>query len=76
MTGNLDVPDEFEEWPFDARSFVLAEANTAIELREEINALAGLAGAVDGSDSAAQFTKEELATLVMALGGPQGSPDS
>ena len=68
---NIDVPDEFDDWPYDARSFVLAEANSAVELREEVNSLVGLSSEEFDSDNAASFTKEELAELIMALGGPQ-----
>jgi hypothetical protein len=68
---NLTVPDEFDEWPHDARAFVLAEANGATDLREEINTLAGLSSDEYRSDNAGSFTKEQLATLVLALGGPQ-----
>lgn len=72
MAGaNIDVPAEYDDWPHDARAFVLAEANTAVDLREEINSLVGFTSEDLESDSAAQFTKEELAELIMALGGPQ-----
>ena len=70
--SDLTVPDEFGEWPFEARQFVLAEANTAIELREEICGLVGLPTKDWSSDAASQFTKAEMAMLVMALGGPDG----
>ena len=71
MSGlNLDVPDEYDEWPHDARAFVLAEANTAAELRTEIDSLAGLSSEWE-ADDCASFTKDELAAVVMALGGPQ-----
>ncbi|MFD1515089.1 hypothetical protein [Halomarina rubra] len=70
--SDLTVPEEFDNWPFDVRSFVLAEANTAVELREQIDSLAGLSSDDWESDNAGAFTKTELATLVMALGGPQG----
>ncbi|WP_135302619.1 hypothetical protein [Haloarcula amylovorans] len=69
---NLEIPNEFEEWPHGARSFTLAEANTAKDLRREINSLAGLSSDDVTHDKAGQFTKEQLATLVMALGGPNG----
>ena len=68
---NLTVPDEFDDWPHETRSFVLAEANGTIDLREEINSLAGLSSGDYQSDNAGSFTKEQLATLVLALGGPQ-----
>lgn len=71
MSGlNLTIPDEADEWPHEARTFVLAEANTAAELRQEIDSLAGMTNDAD-DDKAAAFTKDELAQLVLALGGPQ-----
>lgn len=71
MSGlNLTIPDEADEWPHEARAFVLAEANTAADLRQEIDSLAGMTNDAD-DDKAAAFTKDELAQLVLALGGPQ-----
>jgi len=71
MSGlNLTIPDEADEWPHEARAFVLAEANTAKELRQEIDSLAGMPNDAD-DDKAGAFTKDELAQLVLALGGPQ-----
>ena len=67
---NLTVPDKYSEWPHDARSFVLAEANTASEIRREIDSLAGMSHD-SASDTPGRFTKEELTQIVMALGGPQ-----
>ena len=69
---SVTVPDEYEDWPFDARRFVLAEANTAVELREEVNAIVGLSNDEFESDQAGSFTKDQLAAVLMALGGPQG----
>ena len=70
MSGlNLTVPNSYEEWPHDARAFVLAEANTAEDLRREIDSLAGMT--YDSDDNPSGFTKDELAQIVMALGGPQ-----
>jgi len=71
MSGlNLDVPEEYDDWPYDARAFVLAEANTAQELRQEIDSLAGMEHEPD-ADAPQAFTTDELAQIVMALGGPQ-----
>jgi len=72
MSGlNLTIPDEADEWPHEARAFVLAEANTAADLRQEIDSIAGMSTDAD-SDTADQFFgKEELAQIVLALGGPQ-----
>ncbi|PHQ39071.1 hypothetical protein DJ69_08105 [Halorubrum persicum] len=69
---NLDAPDEYEDWPFEARAFVLAEANTATDLRREIDSLAGLEHDTT-MDTHQSFTNDELAQLVMALGSPQES---
>ncbi|WEL29817.1 hypothetical protein [Haloferax volcanii] len=67
----VTVPDEFGEWPHDAKRFVLAEANSAIDLRVEINNIVGLSNDEFRSDNASSFTKEELAGILMALGGPE-----
>jgi len=72
MAGELTIPDEFEDWPFEARQFVLAEANDALSLRKELDSLAGLNSEDLQKDQAGQFTKVQLATVVMALGGPNG----
>jgi len=68
---DVDVPDEYEEFPFEAKRFVLAEANTVVEIRREINNIVGLPNEGLESDSASNLTKEELAAILMALGGPQ-----
>lgn len=68
---SLTVPDEADEWPHDAKRFVLAEANTAEDLRQEIDGIVGLEAEEYDGRSAAQFTKEQLAAIVLALGGPQ-----
>ena len=70
--ANIEVPAEFDEWPHDARRFVLAEANTGDDLRREIDALVGLETDIEGNGDTLQFTKDEAAAIVMALGGPQG----
>jgi len=71
MSGlNLTIPDEADEWPHEARAFVLAEANTAADLRQEIDSIAGMSNDAD-SDAPDRFTKGELAQIVLALGGPQ-----
>jgi len=71
--ADVDVPDEYEEFPFEAKRFVLAEANTVVEIRREINNIVGLPNEGLESDSASNLTKEELAAILMALGGPQGA---
>ena len=70
---DVDVPDEYEAFPFEAKRFVLAEANTAVEIRRAINNIVGLPNEGLESDSASNLTKEELAAILMALGGPQGA---
>jgi len=69
--ADVDIPDEYEEFPFEAKRFVLAEANTVVEIRREINNIVGLPNEGLESDSASNLTKEELAAILMALGGPQ-----
>lgn len=69
---NLEVPDGHDDWPFEARKFVLAEANEAADLRKEIDSLAGMTHDDDGAHQS--FTNDELAQLVIALGGPQEDP--
>jgi len=70
---SLTVLDEFDEWPFGARRFVLAEANGAVELRREIFDIVGIENDVEDNStgSALQLTKDEAAAIVMALGGPR-----
>ena len=72
---NLEVPEEFGEWPHEAKAFVLAEANETTDLRNEIHALAGIAGTVEDGTRANSFSKEQLANLIIALGGPQGGDE-
>ena len=67
---SVDVPPEADEWEFEAKRFAISEANTAVEIREEIDGIVGLGGHWD-RDQAATFTKDELAMLLLALGGPQ-----
>ncbi|MEZ3163255.1 hypothetical protein ABNG03_00210 [Halorubrum sp. RMP-47] len=69
---NLDIPGEYEDWPFEAPAFVLAEANTAADLRQEIDSLAGMKHDTE-MDTHQRFTNDELVQLVIALGGPQES---
>jgi len=69
---SLDVPEEFDEWPFEARSFVLAEANTAAELRQAICNHTGMSFEDVDDGHEGKFTKEQMAVLVRALGGPDG----
>ncbi|WP_114578553.1 hypothetical protein [Saliphagus sp. LR7] len=72
-TDGADVPDEWEDWPFDARAYVLAEANNAIDLRREIEDIVGMEPIEEADNGkAGQFTKAQLAMILMALGGPGG----
>ncbi|QLH78643.1 hypothetical protein HZS55_15695 [Halosimplex rubrum] len=73
--SDLDVPEKFEggDWPFEAKRYVLAEANTAADLRDEIDAMAGLPADEYPDNGAGRFTKDQLAAIVMALGGPRGA---
>lgn len=66
--ADLDVPEEFDEWPFEVRRFVLAEANQRQEIRQEIDDIIGLSR--DWQKNPLHFTKIEAAAIVIALGGP------
>lgn len=73
--GNLTVPDEMDEWPHDARQFVLAEANTMVDLRREIDSIVGLPSEYPGEGDESSLTKQEAAAIILALGGPQEDSD-
>lgn len=72
--NGLALPDELDEWPHEARKFVLAESNTLEDLRIEMNALAGIPSDVASDPGDSSITKEEVAALILALGGPQDGP--
>lgn len=67
------VPEKAEDWPFEAKAFAISEANDAVEIRREIDSLAGIPEPNwDGDQKSAQFfSKSELTLLLLALGGPQ-----
>ena len=67
---SVDVPPEADEWEFEARRFAISESNTAAEIREEIDDIVGLGGGWK-SNNAGAFRKDELALVLLALGGPQ-----
>ena len=67
---SVTIPPKADDWPFEAKRFAIAEANTVVEIREEIDGIVGLGGHWK-HDQAATFTKDELAMLLLALGGPQ-----
>lgn len=67
---SVTLPPQADDWEFEARRFAISEANSAQEIREEIDAIVGLEGDCDDSD-AGWFAKDELAMLLLALGGPQ-----
>lgn len=71
MSENVDVPDDWRDWPFEARAYVLAEANTAEELRKEINSIVGMSNDFE-KNKALNLKKDEAAQILMALGGPNG----
>lgn len=76
VDDDVDVPDRWEDWPFEARAYVLAEANSAVELRESINSIVGMPNDEFESDNALSLTKSEAAQILMALGGPNGSEET
>jgi len=67
------LPPEADEWDFEARRFVLSEANRAGDIREEIDAIIGAEDPnwTTTDSSAGTFTKDELALVLLALGGPR-----
>jgi len=71
--GGVDpvaVPPEFDDFPHEARRFVLSQANDAADIRVAINNRVGLSNDDLEADRAGSFTKDELAAVLLALGGP------
>jgi hypothetical protein len=63
-----------DDTEFENQVDITTAANTRTELREEIDAIIGL-GSPSWKETSAQsshFNKEEMALLLLALGGPQG----
>ena len=69
-SASVNVPEGWEDWPFEARAYVLAEANTAVDLREAINDIVGMPNDDIMQDQALNLRKDEAAKILMALGGP------
>ena len=71
---SVDVPPKADDWPFEAKRSAVSEANTAAEIREEIDDILGDSDPrwFEVGGDPGQFTKGELAMLLLALGGPQG----
>lgn len=69
----VTVPDEADEWPFEAKAAAISEANDAADIRSEVDSIAGIPDpSWEGqSDRASAFTKYELTLILLALGGPQ-----
>jgi hypothetical protein len=72
MTDVYVPPSDDTE--FENKRDITAAANTTAELREEIDAIIGLESPAWTETDALprQFNKDELALLLLALGGPQG----
>ena len=68
--SEITVPDGFEDWPFDAQQLALAERNGMKTLRNRINDIVGMPHA-DEPKCAGNFTKEEMAAILLALGAPE-----
>jgi hypothetical protein len=68
------LPDEAEEWPFEAKRSAVASANSAAEIREDIDTIVGLRSEW-AETGALSFTKHEAAAILLALGGPNGGED-
>jgi len=67
------LPPEADEWDFEARRYALSEANRAVDLRKEIDAIIGdedPTWTTTGRE-AGSFSKDELALVLLALGGPR-----
>lgn len=69
----VSIPDEAEDWPFEAKAATVSKINGAADIREEIDTLAGISDPSWDDDTARanSFTKYELTLLLLALGGPQ-----
>jgi hypothetical protein len=70
---SVELPAAADEWEFEARVYALIEANRAVDLREEIDAIAGIEDAnwTTTGREPASFSKNELALVLLALGGPR-----
>lgn len=70
---SVEMPDNTEDWPFEAKHTALSEANKAKEIRSEIAGIVGAELIRDPDDCSApgDFTKREMAAMLLALGGPQ-----
>lgn len=71
---SVSLPPEADEWQFEAKRYAVSEANTAAEIRAEIDGILGDGEPRWGETGVdpGHFTKDELAMLLLALGGPQG----
>jgi len=70
---SASMPENAADWPFEARVTALAQHNTSVDIRKEIDNIIGLSNPrwdASNSDSG-HFNKEELSLLLLALGGPQ-----
>lgn len=70
----VTLPEEAEDWPFEARHMALSEANSVADIQNEIAAIVGpeYVSETDESTKSNALKKQELAAILMALGGPQG----
>ncbi|MFW6435939.1 MAG: hypothetical protein ACOCY1_06105 [Halovenus sp.] len=70
---SAELPEKAGDWPFEARHTALSEANTARDLREDIASIVGseIIDIPEESRAVSQFTKRELAAILLALGGPR-----
>lgn len=67
---DLDVPD-LEGVPYEHRSAIIAQKNEVGKVRAEIDGIVGLDSSEWNPKNPGQFSKEDLAELLLALGGPQ-----
>jgi len=70
---SVELPPAADDWEFEARRFAVSEANTAEDIRREIDAIVGVEEAnwTTTGRKPVSFSKDELALVLLALGGPQ-----
>ena len=70
---SVELPPAADDWEFSAKHYAISEANTAEDIRREIDAIVGIENpnwTMTGR-TAGSFAKQELALVLLALGGPQ-----
>lgn len=70
--GDVVVPEDADDWPFEAKAAAISERNVVEDIREEIDGIAGIPDPrwTQVDLDAGSFTKYELVIVLLALGGP------